>query len=163
MSFCVNCVVIGGNLSADPKIKTTSSGKSVASFSVALNGGTKEKPETAFVDVTAWGKTAELCEQYLKKGSQVLIEGSIRQDTWEDRNGGGKRSKLSVTAGRVQFIGGRQQDNTRSYNNNAYSEHQQAKANGYQPQSPYGAEDYPPPREAQQQGFNPDDDSEIPF
>jgi len=87
------------------------SGSPVADFGLAMNRKFKGndgamKEDVTFVDITCFGKTAELCSQYLSKGRQALIEGHLKFEQWEDKNGGGKRSKLKVVAERVTFIGG---------------------------------------------------------
>lgn len=67
----------------------------------------QEREETLFVDVDVWGKQAESCNTYLRKGSPALVEGRLKLDEWDDRETGRKRSKIGVTAERVQFLGGR--------------------------------------------------------
>lgn len=109
----LNKVFLLGNLTRDPDFRNTSSGSAVCDFGLATtrrfmaNG--QQQEETCFVDITVWGKPAENCNKYLSKGSQVMIEGRLKFDQWEDRNGGGKRSKLIVIAEVVQFIGGKRE------------------------------------------------------
>ncbi len=104
----VNYVIVMGNLTRDPELRYTPSGAAVTSFGVAVNrrsrngGGGKEEP--TFLEVVAWGKQAEVCGQFLRKGRLVLIEGSLRQERWEGRQGEA-RSALKVVAERVQFLG----------------------------------------------------------
>jgi single-strand DNA-binding protein len=111
----VNIVVLGGNLTRDPSMRFTPGGAAVADFGLAINrewtdkDGTKKK-EVCFVDVTVWGKQAEACTEFLKKGSSALIEGRLTLDQWADKNTNEKRSKLKVVAERVQFIGGKKAD-----------------------------------------------------
>lgn len=109
MSVAINSVLIGGNVTGDIELRQTPDGTSVTNFSVAINHGTRDEQKTEFVDVTAWHKTAELCAQYLSKGSPVVVEGRLHLESWEDRNGGGKRTKMTVVAARVNLLGGRQQ------------------------------------------------------
>lgn len=107
-----NRVILMGNLTRDPELKFLPNGSSVANFGIAMNerwtdrqtGEQKESP--CFVEVAAWGKQAEVVNEYLSKGSPVFLEGSLKFDSWE-ADDGTKRNKLSVTAFRVQFIGGR--------------------------------------------------------
>ena len=112
MSY-LNKVMLLGNLTRDPDLRGTRNGDSVCNLGLAVtrrytsNG--QQQEETCFVDITAFGKTANNCKQYLAKGSQVLVEGRLKLDQWEDRNTGEKRQKLSVMADTVQFIGSRQQ------------------------------------------------------
>ena len=126
----LNKVFLLGNLTRDPDLRYTPSGSAVCEFGLAVsrrftaNGADQE--EVCFVDITVWSKQAENCKQYLAKGSPALIEGRLQFDQWEDRNGGGKRSRLRVLAERVQFVGTPrgnanpdQVDNS-SYSNNSY-------------------------------------------
>ncbi len=142
-----NKVFILGNLARDPDFRHTSSGKPVCKMTVASSRKNGNTEETCFVDVTVWGKPAENCRQYLSKGSSVLVEGYLKQETWDDRNGGGKRSKLVVVAENIQFMSSNKRDNN-NYNRQptGYDErgnyapqpamptqHDIDKANGYQP------------------------------
>ena len=110
MMPALNSVHLLGNVVARPELRYTPQGSPVAEFRIAINEKSKDKATTTFVDITAWGKTAEACEQYLDKGAPVFIDGRLKQDTWEDRETGKKRSKLSVTAQNVQFLGGRRSE-----------------------------------------------------
>ncbi len=105
-----NRVVLMGNLTRDVELKYIPSGKAVTDVGLAVNDRRKTQSgewveETTFVDVTLWGRTAEVAGEYLSKGSSVLIEGRLKLDTWE--TDGQKRSKLRVVAERMQMIGGR--------------------------------------------------------
>lgn len=100
-----NRVVLVGNLTADLELRYTSNGTAVGDMRMAVTLKRKNGDETAFLDVTVWGTTAENCKKYLGKGSTCLIEGRITMDEWEDRQTGKKRSKLKVTADNVQFLG----------------------------------------------------------
>ena len=105
-----NIVVIGGNLTRDVDLKYTPNGKAVAILSVAVNNSFKKKDgelkeEVCYLDVEVWDKQAETCAEYLKKGSSVLVEGSMKQDTWTDKESGTKRSKHIVRGRSVQFGG----------------------------------------------------------
>jgi single-strand DNA-binding protein len=107
----LNKVFLLGNLTRDPELRYMPSGSPVANFGMATNRvytgqDGQKKEDTTFVDIEAFGKTAELSSQYLSKGRQVLIEGRLRFRTWEGQDGQ-KRSKLSVVAERVTFLGGR--------------------------------------------------------
>lgn len=111
MPLMLNNVQLAGNLTRDPQVRFFANEKAVADFGLAINrrykganGETKE--ETTFVDVECWGRTAELVGQYLVRGRNCLIEGSLKLDQWEDKASGAKRSKLKVVAQRVHFIGG---------------------------------------------------------
>jgi single-strand DNA-binding protein len=107
-----NKVMLMGNLTRDPEIRYTPKGTAVAEIGLAINryfsgeGGDKRE-ETTFVDVTLWGRTAEIASEYLKKGRPVFIEGRLQLDTWEDKQSGQKRSKLRVVAEGMQLLGSR--------------------------------------------------------
>ncbi len=107
----LNKVFLLGNLTRDPELRYMPSGSPVANFGFATNRkytgqDGQKKEDVTFVDIEAFAKTAELCQQYLSKGRQVLIEGRLKFRTWEGQDGQ-KRSKLSVVAERVTFLGGR--------------------------------------------------------
>lgn len=99
-----NKVVLVGNLCADPVIRYTGSGTGVCDLRLAVTTKRKAGDETLFVDVTTWDKQAENCCQYLNKGSQVLVDGRLVLDEWNDKDTGQKRSKITVTAQVVQFL-----------------------------------------------------------
>ncbi|MCE9581760.1 MAG: single-stranded DNA-binding protein [Planctomycetes bacterium] len=106
----VNKVMLLGRLTRDPELRYTGKGTAVCDLGLALNRVGKDangekKEEVTFVDVTAWERTAELCAQYLKKGRQVFIEGRLKFEQWDAKDGT-KRSKLSVTADQVTFVDG---------------------------------------------------------
>ena len=101
--------IITGNLTRDPELRSTPSGNSVCGFSVAVNRtfrGTdgENKEEVSFIDCTAWGKLGEMISQYAKKGSAVLVSGRLSQRSWEDKNGGGKRSRVEIVVEDFNFI-----------------------------------------------------------
>ena len=107
-----NRVLLMGNLTRDPALRYTPSQQPVCEFGVACNRKFKtangeDREEVTFVDVTAWGKQAEVINQYMNKGKPIFIEGRLKYDTWEDKQGGGKRSKLTVVVENFQFIGSR--------------------------------------------------------
>ena len=106
----VNKAIIIGNLGRDPEVRYTQSGQAVASFTVATTetwtGRESDRQErTDWHNIVVWGKQAETCGQYLSKGRQVYIEGSIRPRSYEDRDGN-KRYITEIVAQRVQFLGG---------------------------------------------------------
>ncbi len=108
MSVSVNKVILAGNLTRDPQVKFLPSEQAVANFGIAINRkykkGSELMEEVTFVDIECWGKTAELVGQYLTKGRACLVEGHLKLDQWDDKDGGGKRSKLKVVADGVQFL-----------------------------------------------------------
>ncbi len=105
----LNRVFLLGNLTRDPEMRYVPSGMAVTSFSLAVSRvfnlpSGERKEETCFVRITVWGKQAETCNQYLKKGRPVLVEGRLQYRAWETQEGE-KRSTLEVRADRVQFLG----------------------------------------------------------
>lgn len=107
-----NKVLLMGNLTRDPQLRYTPSQMAVADFGIAVNDkyttkAGEKREDVCFVDVTAWGKQAEVINQYFQKGKPIFIEGRLKYDTWEDKQGGGKRHKLTVTLDGFQFVGGR--------------------------------------------------------
>jgi single-strand DNA-binding protein len=109
MAVAFNKVILAGNLTRDPQVRFFANEKAVAEFGLAINRKIKTadgqlKDETVFVDVEAWGRTAELVGQYLTKGRSALVEGRLKFDSWEDKESGQKRSKLKVVADTVQFL-----------------------------------------------------------
>jgi single-strand DNA-binding protein len=107
-----NKVILLGNLTRDPELRYTPQGSAVCEFALALNYQYTNKQtgqkveEVSFIDIVAWGKTGEICAEYLKKGRQVMVEGRLKQDRWEAQDGK-KMSKVRVTAENVQFVGSR--------------------------------------------------------
>lgn len=105
-----NRVVMIGNLTRDPDYKQLASGQAVCRLGLAINRQFKNRQtgdmvqEVCFVDIDVWGAQAESCHQYLQKGRQVLIEGRLKLDTWEDQATGQNRSKHSIVADRVVFL-----------------------------------------------------------
>ncbi|MDX9982299.1 MAG: single-stranded DNA-binding protein [Lentisphaeria bacterium] len=149
MSF--NKVIMIGNLTRDPAMRYTSGGAAVCECGLAVNrkfstAGGETREEVAFIDVTVWGKQGESLAQYMTKGSQVLVEGRIAQDTWEDKQTGQKRSKLYVVAENVRFLGapgGNRQDQDQG-DDRGYSRQDR----GYGEDRGYG-QDHPAQRQPQ--------------
>jgi len=105
-----NRVILLGNITRDIEVKYLQSGMAVAEIGLAVNDRRKNQAgewveETTFVDITLWGRTAEVAGEYLSKGSPVLIEGRLKLDQWE--TDGQKRSKLKVIGERMQMLGAR--------------------------------------------------------
>ena len=170
----LNKVFLLGNLTRDPDLRGLPSGQSVCELGIAVSrryvgSNGQEVEDTCFVDVSVWGKMANVCKQYLAKGSQVMIEGRLQLDRWEDRNGGGQRSKLRVVAEQVQFLNRRQQADNPYSQDSGYAPQAQG---GYasQPQGGYGAPaqgNYPPPAQggysAYQGGNYPPPRNDAPY
>ncbi len=105
-----NRVILVGNLTRDPELRYIPSGTAVSEIGLAVNDRVKRGEqwvdETTFVDVTMWGRTAEVANEYLSKGAPVLIEGRLKLDSWE--KDGQKRSKLRVVCEKMQMLGSRE-------------------------------------------------------
>lgn len=105
MAKSINQVILMGRLTRDPEQRTTTTGKTIANFSIAVDRGGQD--DTAdFFDVTAWEKLGELVMQYLSKGRRVLVQGRLRQDSWDDKETGKKRTRVEVVATDVTFLDG---------------------------------------------------------
>jgi single-strand DNA-binding protein len=107
-----NKVILLGNLTRDPEVRYTPKGTAVTELGMAVNRvytaeNGEKREDTTFVDVTLWGRTAEIAGEYLKKGRPVFIEGRLQLDTWDDKQSGQKRSKLKVVGEGLQLLGGR--------------------------------------------------------
>ena len=142
----INRVNITGNLTRDPELRSTAGGMAVLSFGVAVNDRRKNQQTSQwedypnFVDCTMFGNRAEALSRILRKGMKVAIEGKLRYSSWEDKNGGGRRSKLEVIPDEVELL---------SQNPNAQQgQPQQHAPQGYQPQA-YA------PQQAPQQAYQP--------
>ncbi len=149
----LNRVLLIGNLTRDPETKYTPKGTAVTDIGLAVNRAWKDdsgekKEEVTFVDVTLWGRQAEVAQEYLKKGRPVFIEGRLQLDTWTDKQTDQKRSRLRVVAENLQMLGSRDDS-------------------GSEARSPAGNQ--PPPRQApapaakSQPSPDPDFDAEPPF
>jgi single-strand DNA-binding protein len=111
MAKSVNKVILIGNLGKDPELKHTSSGTAVAKFTLATNDRYKDKDgnwqdKTEWHNVTCWARLAEIASEYLKKGRTVYIEGSLRTDSWDDKQSGQKRYMTYVNASDLVLLGG---------------------------------------------------------
>lgn len=109
----VNKVILIGNCTRDPEVRYTPKGTAVTDLGLAINryytaDNGEKREETTFVDVTLWGRTAEVAGEYLSKGRPVFVEGRLQMDTWDDKNTGQKRSKLKVVGDNIQLLGGRE-------------------------------------------------------
>ena len=106
----LNKVQIIGNITRDPETRNTPKGTVVAEVGIAINRNYttesgEKREEVTFIDVTFWGKQAEILGQYAKKGGSLYIEGRLQLDSWDDKETGQKRSKLKVTGEQFQFLG----------------------------------------------------------
>lgn len=100
----LNKVILIGNLTRDPELRYTPNGTPVASFGIAVNRRFKDREDVTYVNIVVWSKLAELCGDFISKGSPVAIDGRLQSRSWETEDGG-KRSVLEVVAENVQFLG----------------------------------------------------------
>ncbi len=170
-----NKVILVGNLTRDIELRYTPSGTAVGNTGIATSRKFKsadgqQKEEVCFVDLTFFGRTAEIANQYLRKGSKVLVEGRLKYDTWQDQNGG-KRSKHSITVENMTMLDSK--GSTPGGNQGGYPQQDNfggQQGGGYQQNTPpamqqnsYSApQSTPAPQEDKIPEINLDDD-EIPF
>ena len=115
----VNKVILVGRLGKDPEIRSTPNGNNVAKFSLATDdrytdkSGEKQE-RTEWHNIVAWGKLAEICGQYLKKGKLIYIEGSIRTDSWDDKETGQKKYRTEIWANQMQMLDRKGDENSSS-------------------------------------------------
>ncbi len=108
----LNKVMLMGNLTRDPEIKYTPKGTAIANFGIAINRvftpeGGERREEVTFIDLEAFGRTAEVIGEYFKKGRPIYVEGRLKLDQWDDKTSGKKMSKLRVVVESFEFLGGR--------------------------------------------------------
>jgi single-strand DNA-binding protein len=109
----LNKVMLIGNLTRDPEIKYTPKGTAIADIGLAVNRNYttesgEKREEVTFIDVTLWGRVAEIVGEYCKKGRPLFVEGRLQLDSWDDKQTGQKRSKLKVVGENIQLLGGRE-------------------------------------------------------
>lgn len=160
----VNKVILIGNLTRDPEVRYTPKGTAVGDIALACNRVRIDESknrieEVTYIDVTLWGRQAELAQQYLTKGRPVYLEGRLQMDTWQDKATGQNRSKLKVVAENMQFLGGGQQGG----GNGGGAPQQQAAR-----QAPPQQHAAPPQQSTPPMGGSPapafeDEDDDIPF
>jgi single-strand DNA-binding protein len=147
-----NKVIIAGNLTRDPELRYTPKGTAVARLTLAVNRTWKNetgesKEEVSFIDVDVWARQAEVIAQYMKKGRPLLVEGRLKQDTWEDKNTHQKQSKLKVVLEGFTFIDSKGADS--------------AAPAAARPSAPAAAPaDVPPPAEPEP---TPPEQDDVPF
>lgn len=105
MARSINQVILMGRLTRDPEMRSTTTGKSIASFSLAVDR-VGQDDQADFFDITAWEKLGELANQYLSKGRRCLVQGRLRQDSWDDKETGKKRTRIEVVATDITFLDG---------------------------------------------------------
>lgn len=106
MAKSINQVILMGRLTRDPEQRTTPTGKTIVGFGIAVDRlGAEDTAD--FFNVSAWEKLGELVMQYLSKGSRVLVQGRLRQDSWDDKETGKKQSRIEIVASDVTFLDSR--------------------------------------------------------
>ena len=105
MARSINQVILMGRLTRDPEMRSTTTGKSIANFSLAVDR-VGQDDQADFFDITAWEKLGELANQYLSKGRRCLVQGRLRQDSWDDKETGKKRTRIEVVATDITFLDG---------------------------------------------------------
>lgn len=103
-----SCVTIGGRLTRDPELRSTSNGNQLAKFSLAFGETWKGEEKPAFIEVTVWGRNAEFVANNFHKGQECVVIGRLEMDQWQDREGQ-KRSQIAVNADSVKFVGPKQE------------------------------------------------------
>jgi single-strand DNA-binding protein len=173
----LNKVMLIGNLTRDPEIKYTPKGQAIAELGLAINryytlDSGEKREETTFVDVTLWGRQAEIAKEYLSKGKPVYIEGRLQLDTWDDKQTGQKRSKLKVTGDAMQLLGSRNEGGAGGhppsssggpadeYDQRPAPKQASQSAGGYSKPQGGGGGGKPKPAPAQ---ADPDEEDDIPF
>jgi single-strand DNA-binding protein len=155
-----------GNITRDPEVRYTPKGTAVTDIGLAINRNYStddgdRREETTFVDITFWGRQAEVIGEYMKKGRPLYVEGRLQLDQWEDKNTGQQRSRLKVIGDNFQFLGGRDEGGQRGGGQGQQSSQQVAPQQQSQ-QSQQSQQQAPT-----QQNYDPippsDDDDDIPF
>lgn len=164
----LNKVMLMGNLTRDPEVRYTPKGTAVTDIGMAVNrtytlDDGERREDTTFVDITFWGRQAEVLGEYMKKGRPLFVEGRLNLDTWEDKNTGQQRSRLKVVGENFQFLGGRSDSDGGGGGGGGgdYSGGGGSPSHGGAPQSSGGSS---APSQAPQQGDAVDEeDDDIPF
>ncbi|MCZ6133921.1 single-stranded DNA-binding protein [Campylobacter ureolyticus] len=168
-----NKVILVGNLTRDIELRYINTGSALGRTGIAVNRkytvNGEKKEEVCFIDITFWGKLAEIANQYLRKGSQVLVEGRLMFETWQDQNGQ-NRSRHSITVENMQMLGGAPNQNSSNQQNSGYGQsNYQQNSGGYGQNSyqqnfkpnnnPYQKQQTPQNKNFQQDQNNFNDDS----
>lgn len=164
----LNKVILVGNLTRDPDARRTNSGTSLCKLGLAVNRrfrtqGGEQREETVFVDIDVWGRSADFCRDYLKRGASVFVEGRLRMDSWEDKATGQQRSKLLVVAENVQSLGtrdgGSQPQGDSGYSQGVQQQPQQNGGWNNAPQQQQAPVPPPFPNPSQDQPLSPEGDA----
>ena len=129
----LNSIIIMGRLTADPELRSTSSGLSVTSFTVAVDRGyvkAGEEKKADFIPVVAWRQTADFVSKYFRKGSMIAVQGSLQSRSYEDKNGN-KRVAYEIIADQVSFCGSKADSGTGSYDSVSPSSSNNSRADDF--------------------------------
>ncbi|MEM9018450.1 MAG: single-stranded DNA-binding protein [Verrucomicrobiota bacterium] len=167
----LNKVMLIGNLTRDPEVRYTPKGSAVTDIGLAINRNYtlddgERREETTFVDITFWGRQAEVIGEYMKKGRPLYVEGRLNLDQWEDKNTGQQRSRLKVIGENFQFLGGRDDGGGGGGGGGQPQQNYQPQQQGYPQSAP--PQQAAPPQQQQappQQNYEPirEEDDDIPF
>jgi single-strand DNA-binding protein len=164
MPFHLNQVNIAGTMTRDAEVSYTPKGTAVANLSLAINrvwtnDAGEKMEETTFIEVQAWGRTAEIIGEHTGKGHTIMIEGRLKMDTWEDKETGKKRQKIYVVCERFHFVS---KPRSESEGGESQERGQGRQSGGYQKRSaPPAAKRPAPPRDPDLDA--PADDDDVPF
>ncbi len=172
----LNKVQLMGNITRDPEVRYTPKGTAVTDISLAINrtfsgDDGERREETTFVDITFWGRQAEVIGEYMKKGRPIYVEGRLQLDSWEDKTTGQQRSRLKVVGENFQFLGGRDdgggqsRSSGQSHGSGAGEEYHESRSEA-PPQAAQVRQQYTaPPRsgEGQSSSVPVEEDDDIPF
>lgn len=111
----LNKVFLIGRMTRDPETRQFDSGSTVCNFSIAVNEKRGDEEKAIFIDCQAWNKVAQFVDKYMSKGKLILVEGKLSQDSWTDKQGGGKRTKTLVSVFSASFVGDRPSGNGVGY------------------------------------------------
>lgn len=159
----VNICIIAGNITRDPEVRYLPSGSAVVDFGVAVNKvwtttDGEKREQVSFFNLVAFGKTAENINKYFFKGDPILVEGELKQETWDDKHTGEKKSAVKVIVNKFNFVGGKKKDGEERESSRGRSERKPAGR-----KSPIDDEDVPDRGAASAEADRPPEDYDVPF
>ena len=160
----MNKVFLSGNLTRDPEVRYSQSGKAFSRMGIAINRRYKDKEQTEFFNLVAWDKTAEFCGKYFQKGSKALIEGRLQTSSYDNKDGV-KVYAVDVVVDNIEFAGGKRQDDgggnySRPANDGGYSKPSDDYSGGNYSRN---REPAPPKKDYDDFGGEPIDPEDTPF
>lgn len=168
----MNKVFLSGNLTRDPEVRYTQTGKAFSRMGIAINRRYKDKESVDFFNLVAWEKTAEFCGRYLRKGSRVLVEGRLQTSTYENKDGV-KVNSVEIWIDNIEFAGAKSADSGDNIGGGNYpggrpaNENNYSNKSGYQsnraPSPPSNRQSAPPKRNDYEFGGEPIDPEDTPF